>query len=199
MEQWKAIEGTNGMIEVSEDGQIRSLLRGSPYILKSQRDNKGYHRVRVTINRQKMSFKVHREVAKAFIPNPNNLPQVNHMDGNKSNNAVDNLEWCTNQQNVIHALEIGLCGDRGDIKKKSVSDIDYTKHRCIHRTNGWRNPNPKKAIIGCFDGQERRFGSISEAEKFLNSRHIVDVLKGRRSHVKGWTFSYAEGRESIAN
>lgn len=197
---WKAIEGTNGMIEVSDDGQVRSLLRGEPYILKTQIDNKGYKRVRVTINRIKMQFKVHREVAKAFIPNPDNLPQVNHMDGNKSNNSADNLEWCTNQQNQIHAVEIGLCGAKNAITKKSVKDIDYSIHRRT-RTNGvrgeWNNPNPKKPIIGYCNGEEKRFDSICEAENYLQSRHITDVLKGKRSHVKGWTFVYAEGRESL--
>jgi hypothetical protein len=192
---WKAIEGTNGMIEVSDKGEVRSLLRGEPYILKSNKDNKGYQRIRVTINRKKMSFKVHREVAKAFIPNPDNLPQVNHMDGNKSNNSVDNLEWCTNQQNVIHAVEIGLCGGDSVCEKMSVKDIDYSKHKT--RTNGirrkrtdWRNPNPKKAIVGYFNGQIKQFESIGEAEQFLNSRHITDVLKGKRQHVKGWRFEY---------
>lgn len=223
---WKAIEGTNGMIEVSDDGRVRSLLRGTPHVLKTQVDNKGYHRVRITINREKMSFKLHREVAKAFVPNPDNLPQVNHMDGNKENNAVSNLEWCTNQQNVIHAVELNW-GDGA----KSVKDIDYSMH-CINKKRPkarrtyekprecvqkqpkqrpeqrhepmprkkrgeWNNPNPKKPIIGYCNGEERRFESISEAEKFLDSRHISDVLKGKRSHVKGWSFVYAEGRESI--
>jgi hypothetical protein len=219
---WKAIEGTNGMIEVSDDGRVRSLLRGEPYVLKTQPDKKGYHRLRITINREKMSFKLHREVAKAFIPNPENLPQVNHMDGNKGNNAVSNLEWCTNQQNQIHAVEMSWGNE-----KMSVNDIDYSLHKinrkrptarrthevpreCVrkraerkpvqkHETmprrkrGEWNNPNPKKPIIGYFNGEEKRFASISEAEQFLSSRHISDVLKGKRSHVKGWSFEYVKG------
>ena len=191
MEKWKAIEGTNGMIEVSTEGRVRSLLRGTPRILKTQADNKGYQRVRVTICRVKMTFKVHREVAKAFIPNPCNLPQVNHMDGDKDNNSVNNLEWCTNRQNVIHAFEIGLCGGN---TRRSVSDIDYSKHNDRRyygrQKREWNNPNPKKAIIGYCDGQIKQFESVGEAERFLNSRHITDVLKGKRSHVKGWKFEY---------
>lgn len=217
MEKWKAIEGTNGMIEVSNEGRVRSLLRGEPRILKTQTDNKGYQRVRVTICRAKKTFKVHREVAKAFIPNPNKLPQVNHMDCDKENNRVENLEWCTNQENQIHYVESG----KGEVK--SVKDIDYSIHRIrgvypktnnrIHvektktpkvqkaerqprtyaprkKREDWNNPNPKKAIIGCCNGEERLFESISEAEKCLNSRHITDVLKGKRQRVKGWTFRY---------
>jgi hypothetical protein len=217
MERWKAIEGTNGMIEVSTEGRVRSLLRGTPRILKTQSDSKGYQRVRVTICRTKMTFKVHREVAKAFIPNVNNLPQVNHMDCDKSNNNVENLEWCTNQENVIHFFE----SEEGEVK--SVKDIDCSIHRIggVYRKTRtpkvkantpkmrtsevviprkkrpeWNNPNPKKAIIGHYNGETRLFESISEAERFLNSRHISDVLKGKRTHVKGWTFEYrGEGEQ----
>ena len=108
MEIWKTIAGTKGFIEVSNQGRARSLLRGEPRVLKPQVDNKGYHRIRVTVEREKMNYKVHREIAKAFIPNPNNLPQVNHKDGNKNNNSVDNLEWITNRDNAHHAIENGL-------------------------------------------------------------------------------------------
>lgn len=205
MENWRKIEGTNGMIEVSDEGRVRSLLRGEPYVLKTQPDKKGYHRVRITVNREKMSFKIHREVSKAFIPNPDNLPQVNHMDGNKNNNAVSNLEWCTNQQNVIHAVEIGWGKE-----KMSVSDINYSMHRINrkrvncntvqrheqmlrNKRGEWNNPNPKKPIVGYCNGLERWFESIAEAERFLNSRHISDVLKGKRKHVKGWSFEYVKG------
>ena len=172
---WKAIEGTNGMIEVREDGQIRSLLRGEPYILKSNKDAKGYHRINITVNRNKRGYKVHREVAKAFIPNPNNLPQVNHKDGNKDNNSVSNLEWVTNQQNCHHAIENGLWKSVFEGAKR-VTDAK------------------KKAIIGYCEkeGTTKEFESVGEAERFLNSKHISDVLKGKRNHVKGWTFRYKE-------
>lgn len=177
MENWKAIEGTNGMIEVSNEGRVRSLLRGEPYVLKTFPDNKGYHRIRVTIERQKMSFKLHRQVALLFIPNPDNHPQVNHKDGNKNNNAVSNLEWCTNKQNAHHAIENGLW------------DSVFAGAKRVNETK-------KKPIIGFNRGKDtcnfKRFESVGEAERFLGSRHISDVLKGKRSHVKGWTFEYEE-------
>ena len=174
---WKAIEGTSGMIEVSEDGQIRSLLRGEPYILKAQKDNKGYQRVNITVNRVKKTYKVHREVAKAFIPNPSNHPQVNHKDGNKDNNCVSNLEWVTNIENCHHAIRNGLWNS-------------------VYEGARRENESRKKAIIGYYTSNDeaysKYFESISEAERYLNSRHISDVLKGKRNHVKGWTFVYAE-------
>lgn len=173
MEIWKPIAGTKGLIEVSNEGRVRSWLRGTPRVLKTQPDKKGYHRLRVTVEREKMSYKIHREVAKAFIPNPDNLPQVNHIDGNKSNNAVDNLEWISNRDNAHHAIENGLWENVFEGSRKE-------------------NESRKRPIVGIYDCWIRRFESISEAERVIGSRHIVDVLKGRRSHVKGWTFRYEE-------
>lgn len=203
---WKVIEGTEGMMEVSDDGRIRSLLTPRMTELKCQEDGKGYCRVRVTINRVKRTFKVHREVAKAFIPNPYNLPQVNHIDGNKKNNRADNLEWCTNRQNVIHAFESGFYRPEKAINPISINDIDFSVYdkRRTHKRKNRIITNTKlscnrKPIIGTKDGCTKYFESVSEAEFFLDSRHISDVLKGKRNHVKGWSFVYAEGRESIAN
>lgn len=177
MEFWKAIEGTKGFIEVSNKGRVRSWLRGYANILKTQPDKKGYHRVRITIEREKMSYKVHREVAKAFLPNPNQLPQVNHKDGNKDNNAVENLEWVTNIENAHHAIENGLWDSVFEATRKE-------------------NESRKKPIIAYrIDGDSpctRYYESISEAERDIGSRHICDVLKRKRSHVKGWTFEYAK-------
>lgn len=176
MERWKAIEGTNGMIEVSTEGRVRSLLRGTPSIIKTFPDHKGYHRIRVTINRQKMTFKLHRQVALLFIPNPEGKPQVNHIDGCKDNNAVSNLEWCTNRENAHHAIATGLW------------DSVYAGAKRA-------NEAQRKPIIGYCEAEsiQKEFVSVGEAEKFLNSRHISDVLKGKRQHVKGWTFAYKGG------
>ena len=181
MEIWKPIVGTKGFIEVSNEGRVRSLLSGIPKILKTQVDSKGYHRIRVTIEQIKMTYKVHREVAKAFIDNPTNLPQVNHKDGNKDNNNVSNLEWVTNQENAHHAIKNGLWD----------SVVEGAKRV---------NESRKKAIIAYrVDGEvpcTKWFDSISEAEREFGSRHICDVLKGKRSHVKGWSFQYAKGGDA---
>lgn len=69
---------------------------------------RGYYHVTVRINDEKSTIRIHREVAKAFIPNPDNLPEVNHKDGNKLNNRISNLEWCTRSYNVQHAYDNGL-------------------------------------------------------------------------------------------
>ena len=89
----------NGNFIVFEDGRIFKRL--DPPISSS-----GYKFVRIG----KKSYPLHRVVASTFIPNPENKPQVNHIDGNKTNNAVSNLEWVTNQENVQHAVKLGLRG-----------------------------------------------------------------------------------------
>lgn len=76
--------------------------------LKPNKNQKGYLRVYLYDNKYKRKgFAIHKLVANAFIPNPNNLPQVNHKDGNKENNDIANLEWCTGSENVKHAIAIG--------------------------------------------------------------------------------------------
>lgn len=106
---------------ITKDGKIINKKRGN--ILKPQLNGKGYLRVSIG---KKLMF-VHRLVAEKYIPNPNNLPQVNHKDGNKLNNSVDNLEWVSNKQNREHALENGLhlCGEQCSWSKLKEKNVIY--------------------------------------------------------------------------
>lgn len=176
MEEWKDLLGTEGKIQVSTEGRIRSLLRGEPYILKTQKDSKGYERICFTIKRVKHSYKLHRAIAMTFIPNPDNLPQVNHIDGNKSNNSVSNLEWISNKDNADHAMRTGLWKNNLEASRKI-------------------NEKRKKPVVAIKGNETQYFESISQAEKYFNSRHITAVLKGERDHVKGWSFCY--GKEVV--
>lgn len=114
-EEWKPIEGFEGIYEVSNLGRVKSLKRITDEIhhipckiLKPTTNKDGYVRVGMRKNKKQFSKTVHRLVAEAFIPNPNNLPEVNHLDGNKQNNRAENLSWCTAKQNQKHSLEMGL-------------------------------------------------------------------------------------------
>ena len=144
MEQeiWKDIEGYEGKYQVSNCGNVRSLMyhntKGIKRIslLKPATDNRGYFRCALSKNNILKTYKVHRLVAQAFIPNPNNYPQINHLDGNKKNNNAENLEWCTNSVNQIHAyshnLNQGVRG-KGTIVGVTYPNGDYVEYSSLKK------------------------------------------------------------------
>lgn len=179
-EIWKDIDGYEGIYQVSNLGRVKSLKRkvntkggGTRYspskILTNCFDNKYYH-VRLYRNGVAKIHLVHRLVADAFLPNPNNKPQVNHIDGDKLNNRFDNLEWCTASENAKHAFRVGL-----------------------HKPNDGGTSRPIKAyhINGRFVGQ---YLSLHDAERKLgvNIGHIWCVLNGREDNAKGYRFEYID-------
>ena len=107
METWKQVIGYEGVYEVSNTGKVKRILSygNNKYRIDnemSELDNRGYKAVILTKNNQSKRCLIHRLVAQAFIPNPENKPQVNHIDFNKANNRLDNLEWCSIRENVTH-------------------------------------------------------------------------------------------------
>lgn len=107
-EIWKDVAGYEGLYQVSDQGRVRSLWFGEVRILKLRDKGNGYLCVRLYRNGTMKDNYVHRLVAKAFIPNPSNFPVINHKDEDKTNNAVDNLEWCTVEYNQNY----GTCRTR---------------------------------------------------------------------------------------
>lgn len=108
--------------------------------------------------------KIHRLVAKAFIPNPENKPQVNHIDGNKLNNRWDNLEWCSNQENTIHAWKNGLCknkkGEDNPVAKLTNEQAEWIRNHYIPR--------------------HKEFGTRGLARKFgVAHSRIIFILKNK--------------------
>jgi hypothetical protein len=108
-EQWKAIAECNGEYSISDYGRVKSHKFGKERILKPALTSRGYPFVLLSMKGQKVKLQcIHKLVASAFINNPNNKPQVNHKDGNKLNNHIDNLEWATSKENHQHAWDTGL-------------------------------------------------------------------------------------------
>lgn len=137
-EQWKNIEGFEELYQVSSKGRIRSCNRktiGKDNLLYSyigkvmsfSIHGKGYMQIQLRKEGGVKTFKVHRLVAKAFIPNSLNLPQVNHLDGDKSNNNDWNLEWSTAKNNIIHSLVVlkkkRACGEKCFLSKLKKIDV----------------------------------------------------------------------------
>lgn len=171
MERWKSI-AINPIYEVSDEGNVR---RASTKRLLAPSDCKGYPHVSLYDNRKRKSVTIHRLVADAFVDNPDNKPQVNHIDGNKYNNNYTNLEWCTASENMQHAFDTGLskanCGMKG---RKNP--------------NGGRKDGVPVRIIET--GQE--FKSIADCEEYLTGdrtcTHLSDCLNGLQKTHCGYHF-----------
>ena len=129
MAEWRNVKGYEGLYLVSDEGDIYSLPKGSAKAGKFMKPNlrgkeNKYLFVRLRKNGENKKFSVHRLVASAFHENPNNLPEVNHIDKNRYNNRADNLEWCDRQHNIEHS------------KNKAVLQFDkdgkfITKHKSV--------------------------------------------------------------------
>ena len=114
-EVWRPIEGFEGLYEVSNLGRVKSVERidsnNHPVkerILKPDKHNNGYLYVALWKDGRKKNYAVHRLVSKAFIPNPNNLPEVNHINEIKTDNRVSNLEWMTTKQNTRYSNAVAV-------------------------------------------------------------------------------------------
>src|SRR6185312_2349330 len=118
---WKEISGYEGLYWVNENGDVKNP---SGHIKKQQVDKDGYYRIWLSKRSKKSPFRVNRLVAVAFIDNPENKPVCNHIDGDKKNNHVSNLEWVTRSENDLHAFALGLRKPKCGGTSKAVEQYD---------------------------------------------------------------------------
>lgn len=153
-EIWKAIKEYNNYYEVSNFGNVRSLDRIAKTkagvikptkgkVLRLTLKNNGYKTVMLCVNDKRKRFHVHRLVAQAFIPNPENKSEVNHKDGNKANNNVANLEWNTKSENMQHAVLNNLCKIGEESRSAKLSEKTVIAIKRLFRIN----PNFNKCQI----------------------------------------------------
>lgn len=122
-EIWRDIAGYEGLYQVSNFGRVRRLRKATPpYVLELRLDNKGYPRVFLSHDGEVKNKLVHRLVAQTFIPNPDSKPEVNHLNGDKTNNHVENLGWATRAENQQHAYDTGLRGSNGNNPLAKLTD-----------------------------------------------------------------------------
>lgn len=142
MEVWKDVLGYEEIYQISNLGRIKSLHRDriEEKILNPAKNNRGYLRLGLSGNGKVRYDSIHRLVAGAFIPNPKNLPEVNHIDGNKLNNGVENLEWVTKGQNQIHAYKTGLRKTTERQRMASKRNIEIAlKQKRLNKENNKSN------------------------------------------------------------
>lgn len=187
-EVWKDIEGYEGLYQVSTCGNIKSLPKvrrngTGTYIqkerlLKPSNTSTGYKKVELCKDGKRKSFKVHRLVAIAFIPNPDNKPEVNHIDGNKINNNIDNLEWVTSSENSVHAYETGLNSNKKDLDEKEIiymyCELNMTMQEIAKHFNV-----PIKSIKRRLEDNEIRIKTLSEQKNtfHLDELDLKELLK----------------------
>lgn len=136
-EIWKDIEGYEGMYKISNLSRVKSYRRGSIKIMRQTVNASGYHIVELARNNERRSFRVHRLLAQAFIPNPDKKPVINHINGKKGDNSLNNLEWVTISENIHHAYITGL-NPSGEFRSSTkTSDSQVLFMRNLYRSENF--------------------------------------------------------------
>ena len=186
-EIWLPIDGFDGY-EVSNYGRIKSLNYNKTkqeQILKQDTNKKGYQRVCLYKDRKRKKFLVHRLVANAFIDNPNNYEQVNHKDEVKTNNYVDNLEWCDCKYNINY----------GTVRERISKAMSGENHpKPMLGRFGKDNPTSKQVIQLSLENEVIKiWGSAIDVQRELGYHNsaICNCCKGKRKSANGYKWQYA--------
>jgi len=175
-EIWKTIDGFNGDYEVSNLGNVRSYKHRKPKLM-ALCDYRGYKRIELFKDGFGRLYSVHRLVANAFIKNNKNKETVNHLNGIKSDNRVENLEWATRSENDLHAFSIGLRKPHPSMKGRYGKD----------------NPKSKPVEQLTKDGiLIKRFSGVSDAIRMTGIGNISNACIGRRNSAGGYLWRHCE-------
>ena len=187
MEEWKDIEGYEGKYMVSNLGNVKSLSynkTGKEKIMKPVKNNRGYLHVILCKEGKVKAYTVHRLVATAFIPNTENLPEVNHIDEDKNNNSVENLEWVSSKYNINY----------GTRNKKAGEKLRGRKHSEEHNRKIAEKLSKPIYGINKVNGLIVEFPSTQEAERITGIDHssIAKCCKGKLKSAGGFYWMYAD-------
>jgi hypothetical protein len=192
-EIWKDIEGTNGKYIVSNDGKV-ATLRKRKKLLTLTKQKTGYLYAMIEINGKQVNKRVNRLVASAFVNNPDNLPIVNHLDGCKTNNHAENLQWVSYKANTKHAWEKGLAKTRipdADERKRISEKLkghkvsEETRKKMSLAQKGKKRPKLSEKLKGRKLSEEtKRKLSLAHKGKKLSKEHIEAIRLARWGNGK---------------
>lgn len=195
MEIWRDVLGYEGLYQVSSEGRVKTISKDVKFknrwgqdavrhidekIMKTKVQQNDYDALTLSKDGVRKTFCMQRLVATAFIPNPENKPQVDHIDGNKHNNCVENLRWVTAAENCANPLWVEHSKNISDETRRKMSEKSYRSHNkpiIQYNLNG--------EMVGIFD-------STAIASRFygINRAHICQVLKNKRKTAGGYVWRY---------
>jgi len=173
---WKEIPVANYLYKISNHGEVKSFANKKPKLIKP------YKNRYLFIKLYDKHYSIHRLVAMSFIPNPLNKPEVNHIDGNKENNMVDNLEWVTRKENVHHNLYVlGINSNTKKQRKKASANM-------LEGIKRGRNRLSSKPLL-CLTDKLCYLSKTEVCDIFNTSMYILNGhLKGRHKDINGYVF-----------
>lgn len=171
-EKWKEIKGFEGFYQISSLGRVKSLRGGRDSAKQHEKiratslTKDGYVKVRLMHQGKDKTMRVHRLVAEAFLPNLENKDTINHIDGNKQNNAVSNLEWADRTEQMEHAYSLGL----------------KTAHKGSSNANAKLTDNQVREIRSAYVPYSRDFGTVALAKKYGVTNRVIGLVVNRKAY-----------------
>lgn len=185
-EEWRDVVGFEGLYCVSNMGRCASLRSGEMRLINPRKNPAGYMRIAIHVRPMNKQFMVHRLVAETFIPNPNNLPFVNHKDENTSNNSVDNLEWCDRRYNNTYGTALSRAHEtrKKNGHARTVYQYDLDGNYIAEYSSAYKafqETGVNKAVLyGCLVGDKISAGG------FFFVRDKSEIPQRIEKMKKGW-------------